>query len=177
MSETIKKAESKLALVRKVAEQYMRVGIDYFKVIEKQDRYGTKWHDIKKWSKAEIRQDHGADVLDLVPKYDDFILVPDNNGVSLVIDDCYNMYKPVPFKPKPGNTKWTDIMLEHIFGDQIEQGLKYLKVLYEHPKQALPVLVLVSKKRSTGKSTFLDWLGAMFGMNMVMIDPDRKSVV
>jgi hypothetical protein len=50
--------------------------------------------------------------------------------------------------------------------------MQYLKVLYQYPKQALPILVLVSEERGTGKSTFLDWLNMLFGANMTMIEPD-----
>jgi hypothetical protein len=61
--------------------------------------------------------------------------------------------------------------MKHVFGEQFELGLKYMKVLYEKPIQALPILVLVSEERQTGKSTVIDWLSIIFGGNMVVINP------
>jgi hypothetical protein len=36
----------------------------------------------------------------------------------------------------------------------------------------LPILCLVSKERSTGKSTFIKWLKSIFGLNMTYIKGD-----
>jgi len=154
---------------------YIRVGTDYFKIIEKSDRFGIIRKELKKWTKEEIKQDHlGSDkyYLDKIPKYDDFIIEPDNNGVAQVIGNCYNMYSPIPHKPQEGTWEWTETLLRHVFGDQYEAGLIYLQVLYRFPKQALPILAMVSEERQTGKSTFLDWLNLIFGANMTMIEPD-----
>jgi len=153
--------------------KYIRVGTDYFKIIEKPDRFDIIRTELKKWSKETIKDDHpNKYFLDSIPKYDDFIITPNNNGVSKVIHNCYNMYSAFPHKPKKGKWKWTEILLRHIFGSQYEQGLIYLQVLYLFPKQPLPILVLVSEERQTGKSTFLDWLNMVFGANMAMIEPD-----
>jgi hypothetical protein len=51
-------------------------------------------------------------------------------------------------------------------------GIKYLKLLYENPRQALPILCLVSKERQTGKTTFLNWMNIMFGQNYCQINPE-----
>jgi len=153
--------------------KYIRVGTDYFKIIEKPDRFDIIRTELKKWSKETIKDDHpNKYFLDSIPKYDDFIITPNNNGVSKVINNCYNMYSNFPHTPKKGKWKWTEILLKHIFGNQYEQGLIYLQVLYLFPKQPLPILVLVSEERQTGKSTFLDWLNMVFGANMTMIEPN-----
>ena len=47
---------------------YIRVGVDYFKVIEKDDRYGIQRKELKRWNKAEIIQDHDKKYLDLIAK-------------------------------------------------------------------------------------------------------------
>ncbi|MCX6279017.1 MAG: DUF5906 domain-containing protein [Bacteroidetes bacterium] len=36
----------------------------------------------------------------------------------------------------------------------------------------MPILVMVSKERQTGKTTFLNWLMMVFGDNMAMVSPD-----
>ena len=151
--------------------EYIRVGVDYFKVLRKKDRYGILRTELKKWKKEEIKQDHGQKFLHEVLKYDDFIIEPNNHNFQAFNDQFYNLYSMFTHKPKPGDWYWTKVLLEHIFQEQYEIGLKYLQVLYQHPKQPLPVLVLISRKRQTGKSTFIDWLMTIFGPNMVIISP------
>lgn len=56
--------------------------------------------------------------------------------------------------------------MEHIFGEQYELGMDYLQLLYLKPTQKLPILLLVSEERNTGKSTFLNFLKAMFQENV-----------
>nr|WP_317129799.1 DUF5906 domain-containing protein [Chryseobacterium mulctrae] len=65
--------------------------------------------------------------------------------------------------------------MEHIFGEQLELGLDYIKILLQYPIQMLPILCLVSKERSTGKSTFIKWLKSIFGLNMTYIKGDSFS--
>lgn len=154
---------------------YIRVGYDYFKIIEKPDRYDIIRTELKKWKKDEISTDFGRDAIKQVVKYDDFVIVPNNHNFEARHGNCYNLYKPFSHQPKKGSWKWTKILLQHVFGEQYKIGLIYLQVLYMYPKQALPVLALVSKERSTGKSTFLDYLTTLFGQNMVIIDAKNIS--
>lgn len=148
---------------------YIRVSYNYFKTIEAPDRYNILRKELIKWKKDEIVTDFGRHSLHDVSKYDKFVIVPDNINYQSVIGRCYNLYKPFSHVPKKGNWKWIKILLTHVFGDQLDIGLQYMQCLYVYPKQVLPVLALVSKKRSTGKSTYLDFLTAMFGENMVIL--------
>lgn len=161
-----------MAKIKRSNNPYIRVGTDYFKKIDKPDRFGIKRIELKRWTKDTILFDKGKEYLYTIPKYDDFIIEPNNNGNTSIIHNCYNMYSDFPHKPEKGDWRWTFILLRHVFGSQFKSGMIYLKVMYEHPKQPLPILVLVSKIRQTGKSTFLDWLNMLFGSNMVMIEPD-----
>lgn len=150
---------------------YIRVGCDYFKVIIKPDRFGTKSKELKKWSSREILLDYGKEYLKAIPHYDDFIIIPNNNGASAsAAGNLYNMYSDFPHKPKEGALTWTMVLLNHVFGNQIEAGIEYMQVLYRYPKKRLPVLILVSKLRVTGKTTFIDWLNMIFGANVAMLD-------
>lgn len=156
---------------------YIRVGTDYYKVIKKIDRYGGKQTHLKPWGKEEIKQDHSKTFISQIPKYDDFIIVPDNKNYSPVIDNCYNLYSEFSHKPYEGEVTLNDVQtsikfLNHIFGDQFELGLKYIKILYENPKQILPILTLVSKERDTGKTTFINWFEMIFGANSILISPE-----
>ena len=44
--------------------------------------------------------------------------------------------------------------------------MDYLQLLYLKPTQKLPILLLVSEERNTGKSTFLNFLKALFQENV-----------
>jgi hypothetical protein len=77
---------------------------------------------------------------------------------------------------------WDNInkFLTHIFnstnlkGDNLYQfGLDWIQICFFNPVQRLPVLCLVSKKKNTGKSKFLDFLNLIFGFNMVILDNER----
>ena len=57
-------------------------------------------------------------------------------------------------------------MVRHIFGEQYELGMDYLQLLYLQPIQKLPIPLLVSEERNTGKSTFLNFLKLLFQNNV-----------
>jgi len=161
---------------------YIRVGTKYFKVIKKTDRFGIDREELVVWHKDEIKTDYGVDMLERVNKYDSFVIEPSNHNYKKVIGGHYNLYSPFPHKEKKFNLekveehlKWSLRLMRHIFNEQIELGLKYAKILYENPKQPLPILVMVSEERSTGKSTYIDWMNIIFGNNMVIINPQDIS--
>jgi len=76
-----------------------------------------------------------------------------------------NQYEPINHIPCSGEFPHIHSFLEHIFGEQIELGLDYLQILYTQPTQMLPILLLVSNERNTGKTTFLRFLKMIFGKN------------
>ena len=153
---------------------FICVGTDYYKVIETIDRYGVKRKKLKLWKMAEIKPFHGKEVIYKIPRYDDFCLEPDNIDYQPIVNNMYNQHSPFSHQPDMygGNFKWTKQLLQHIFADQYDQGMIYLQCLYMYPKQSLPILVLVSEERQTGKSTFVDWLSILFGDNMVIANPE-----
>jgi hypothetical protein len=155
---------------------YIRVGTDYFKVIAKKDRYKSENTLLKPWKKDEIKQDHGKNLLGMIYKFDDFTIYPDNVEYTPVLNNCYNLYAKFAHKFVIDEVNQKDIpvtmgLIHHIFGDQWELGLKYMKILYENPRQILPVLALVSTERETGKTTFLNWIQMLFGENTTLINP------
>lgn len=152
--------------------EYIRIGTDYFKKIVKVDRFGISRMELKAWKKDEIKMDEGKDIFKRIPKFNDFTIVPNNREYKPIIDNCYNLYRPFAHEPFKGNWKWTAVLLNHIFADQIHLGMRYLQALYLHPDRILPILVLVSKERQTGKTTFINWLNMVFGDNMVNINPE-----
>ncbi|HMR85227.1 MAG TPA: DUF5906 domain-containing protein, partial [Niabella sp.] len=84
------------------------------------------------------------------------------------IENFYNRYSPFLHQPAAGYPKHTLVFLNHVFGEQLELGLDYFKILLLYPTQILPIVCLVSKERNTGKTTFLNFCKAIFGDNMTI---------
>ena len=163
---------------------YLRVGTSYFKIIEKPLISGDKISILVRWNKETIVSDYGKTFVSTIPKYDGFCCIPDHLNYSQIIEGFYNIYNEIPYQPieekfslevLKENIPFSIQFIEHIFGEQIELGLDYLKILLEKPTQILPILCLVSKERATGKSTFIKWLKSIFGLNMTYIKGDSFS--
>lgn len=159
--------------LRGVASEYIRVGVDYYKEIQLKDRNGIYRRELKRWKKDEIKEDNGKLAIQDVIRYDSFVMEPNNLSYDKEPDGAYNLYHPFSHEVarEPGDWPWTEELLRNVFGDQFELGLKYLQALYLHPKQALPILVLASVERATGKTTFLNWLAQLFGNNYTVLNP------
>jgi len=157
-------------------DNFIRVGHDYFEIIFKKDRYGIKRPELKARKKPELIFDFSIAEVKSIKKYKDFTVVPDNINYQQEVDNCYNLYYPFPHKPKAGGEwVWTKRILEQVFGEQFDIGLKYMQALYQHPQEILPILSLVSTERSTGKTTFLNYLTVLFGNNMVILQSSFLS--
>ncbi|MDH7464136.1 DUF5906 domain-containing protein [Chitinophagaceae bacterium 26-R-25] len=147
---------------------YLRIGTVYYKVVKKPLASGDKVELLLPWSVECIKQDHGKSFLSTIPKYDGFCLVPAHLNYQRKIENFYNRYSPFPHEPKAGYPKQILMFLNHVFGEQLEQGLDYFKILLLYPTQILPILCLVSRERNTGKTTFLNFCKAIFGDNMTI---------
>ena len=113
-----------------------------------------------------LRQDYGKEFIKYVHKYDGFCTVPEHVNHRTVIDGFLNLYEPISHKPMKGDFPNIKKLLFHIFGEQYELGMDYLQLLYLRPVQKLPILLLVSEERNTGKTTFLNFLKALFQDNV-----------
>ena len=156
---------------------YIRVGTTYYKLIERPQISGDKITSLVKWSRETIVQDHGKKIIYDIPKYDGFCCIPNHLKYQKTIENFYNTYNEIPYQPSVSEVSVDEIpfsisFLQHIFGNQVDLGLDYLKILLENPTQILPILCLVSKERATGKTTFLKWLKEIFGRNMTYIKGD-----
>ena len=148
-------------------DRYIRVRTDYYKIVEKPMTDGSIAQLLIKWKYGTIKADHGREFAEETPCYDDFIIFPDNVNPQQVVDGRFwNLYHPVRFKPEPGEFPNIDRLMEHIFGEQKVLGYDYLQQLYLQPQQKLPIIVLVSRERNTGKSTFMHFLHLWFGDNV-----------
>ena len=156
---------------------YIRVGTTYYKLIERPQISGDKITSLVKWSRETIIQDHGKKIIYDIPKYDGFCCIPNHLNYQKTVENFYNTYNEIPYQPSVSKVSVDEIpfsisFLQHIFGNQVDLGLDYLKILLENPTQILPILCLVSKERATGKTTFLKWLKEIFGRNMTYIKGD-----
>ncbi len=151
--------------------KYLRIGTDYYKIVEKPQLNGSTNTAIIPWKRFTIVDDHGKDFLKDIPKYEGFTVQPSHNEYRKEIKGFYNRYMPLSHEisqSKIQNFPVTIEFLKHIFGDQYQIGVDYLTILWQRPIQILPILCLVSDERNTGKTTFLNWLKNVFEDNMTI---------
>ena len=147
-------------------EEFIRVGTTLYKLVNQPRLNGGYVKKRIVWNNETLRQDYGKHFLATVPKYDGFCTVPDHVNYRPVVDKFLNLYEPINYKPMEGDFPSIRSLVEHIFGEQYELGMDYLQLLYLQPIQKLPILLLVSEERNTGKSTFLNFLKALFQNNV-----------
>ena len=154
---------------------YIRVGTNYYKLVSVPTISGNLREVIVPWTLEAIRQDHGRNYIGGIKKYDGFTCLPSHIHFEQEYHGFYNTYSHLPHNPQEGEFPYTRQLLQHIFGPQFDLGMDYLQLLYLRPVQILPILCLVSKERSTGKSTFLKWLKLVFDNNMTYLTNDSFS--
>ena len=147
-------------------ELYIRVGTTIYKVVQQPLVDGTTITRRIQWSFGTIRQDYGKNNIPPITKYNGFCTVPSHINYQKEVAGFYNLYEPITHIPVEGDFKHIRSLVEHIFGEQYELGMDYLQLLYLKPTQKLPILLLVSEERNTGKSTFLNFLKALFQDNV-----------
>lgn len=143
-----------------VKEEYIRVGTCLYKLAHQPLANGTTVLRRIPWSFGTIRQDYGKNHTPPIKKYDGFCTVPSHTDYHKEIDGFYNLYEPITHVPVEGEFPDIIKLMRHIFGEQFELGLDYMQ-----PTQKLPILLLVSEERNTGKTTFLNFLKAVFQDN------------
>ena len=147
-------------------EEFIRVGTSLYKIVEQPRLNGGYVKKRIAWNNETLRQDYGKDYIGSVPKCDGFCTVPEHIGYRPVVGKFLNLYEPIDHRPKEGDFSHIQSLIRHIFGEQYELGMDYLQLLYLQPIQKLPILLLVSEERNTGKSTFLNFLKALFQNNV-----------
>lgn len=148
-----------------VKEEYIRVGTSLYKLAHQPLANGTTVLRRIPWSFGTIRQDYGKSHTPPIKKYDGFCTVPSHTDYHKEIDGFYNLYESITHVPVEGEFPDIIKLMRHIFGEQFELGLDYMQLLYRQPTQKLPILLLVSEERNTGKTTFLNFLKAVFQDN------------
>lgn len=150
----------------KVEDEYVRIGTTLFRILNQPMMNGSFRKMRVEWKMSVFRQDHSKDEAAQIPKYDGFCTMPSHTDYRHNVNNFYNLYEPITHIPAEGDFQHICSLVEHIFGEQYELGMDYLQLLYLKPTQKLPILLLVSEERNTGKSTFLNFLKAMFQENV-----------
>lgn len=153
-------------LTPEAEDRFERIGTTYYKIVRQPNAAGQLIERSIPWTSEAIRQDYGKDFLANVPKYDGFCCVPSHLDYKPVVGSFKNKYSPLSHIPAEGEWSCIESLVRHIFGEQYDLGLDYLQILYTMPLQKLPILLLVSEERNTGKSTFLNFLKLLFEANV-----------
>lgn len=153
--------------------QYYRIGTGFYRLLPYTDVWtGEKREKLVPWQKGCIIDDFKARIknpIDKITKLDGFTFFPDNERYQRIVDNKWNFYSEIDFTPESGKWDTIRMFIKHIFDEQFDLGLDYFQLLYQRPKQQLPILCLVSKERQTGKTTFCNFLNDIFGENCVLV--------
>lgn len=161
---------------------YIRVGNKYYKNVnisldENVEKFVLKPRD----ERIIIRDIRAGKIKNLrsindIPDFDSFVYRPchfPDKFERVINKRNYNRYYLIDHKPCEGDWSTIKSFLQHVFEEQYEVGLEYIQLLYLYPNVRLPMLCLVSKPKSTGKSTFLDLMRAIFQRNCLDLDESR----
>ena len=156
-------------LVSDAINAYVRIGDDYYEAYQKPNKEERLETVFDKRKKATITDDYGKDAPQYIKRYKGFCLVPSHFNYKREVNNCYNTYYPLSHKPQAGSIENTMSLLNHLFRDKINFSLDYMQLLYQQPAQLLPIILLQSKERETGKSTFGQWLRDIFESNSIKL--------
>ncbi len=162
---------------------YVKVNGTYYKKVAYKEPSGEIALNLIATSVAAIKEDLSSDDIKLIPQYDGFANIPENAPASYhrivyaekdgIQSALYNLYSPVCHRPAAGEWNNIDKVLRHLFGgDDYQKAILYLKNLYINPAMRQPILCLFGGQ-STGKTTFLQLLKAIYEENMRILDLER----
>lgn len=156
-------------LVADAINAFVRIGDDYYETYQKPDKEERLEMVFDKRKKSTITDDYGKEAHRYIKRYKGFCLVPSHHNWRREIEQCYNTYYPLSHQPQAGSIENTMNLLIHIFREKIDFALDYVQLLYQRPAQLLPILLLQSAERETGKSTFGQWLRDIFEINSIKL--------
>ncbi len=155
---------------------------------------GVNTEIIRKVSKAQVFRELNGDkrAMEQIPffyemqyrpcpfgEFRQTIFETNENGLTQRI---YNKFQPIQYHPSPGNWEHIEKILRHCLCDinqegetVYEFGLDYIQMLIYQPKVRLPIIVLASLERNTGKSSFIFLLKRIFKENMKVQDANGFS--
>lgn len=144
--------------------RYLMVGNKIYMLVNRELKHVTMDRFTVHFQKRMLRNVH---------RYVDFVNEPGYLNYQPVINQYYNEFKVPKWRARRGNWDTIEHYLRHISNGQYEMLLDYLQISLTDPKQKLPILILMSYDKGTGKSTFFDLLKAMFGDNVAGVSPNQ----
>ena len=171
--DAIKKTEEeaeKRRNLKNTALNFIRIRDDYYKIVLRPDKSGKLYKDLLRLSKTTITDDYTKGILKYINKYDDFTLVASHINYQQVINGFYNQYHEVTHRPTQGDCVNIFHILTHIFGEShIDFILDYLQILYTNPNQCLPIILIESSEKNTGKTTVSNLFYWIFQYNAIKL--------
>lgn len=153
---------------------YVMIGCTVYRITRYPEYDGTFTEQLTEWKTAQLNADFkGCKALkEQIERYDGSCIVPSHTNYQKRVGEFYNLYHKLSYLEKMSPGEWPTIraLLEHIFGKQYDCILEYLSVMFQYPEQPLPIILLVSRSRSTGKSTFLHLLKLIFEDNCTSVE-------
>ncbi len=172
-------------------DDYLRIGVNYYKKTMKTrlvEGMTVKMGVLTPWAKGEISTDFGPKALNYIKKFDDFVNFPNWLDFTQVVENNFNICRPLPYTPKIGKIDTFVKFIQHIAGSEdfisVHNGavkenpviasngtmlLDYLSLMIQQPTMPLPVLCLISKNQETGKTTLAQMIALMFEGNSVIM--------
>lgn len=156
---------------------YKYIGNDYYRIVErpmpvsvKQGKTKFVLEEVLEGVKREtITRIHGKEACSKIETFLGFTNIPEHIDYQQVIHNYWNLYHNINHRKEPGDFPTIEKLLKHIFQEQFTMVLDYITILYRHPMQKLPILVLFSEEQGTGKSTFVYLLKLIFKNNMAVV--------
>lgn len=156
--------------LKNVAQNYIRIRDDYYKIVFRPDKSGKLYKDLLKLSKTTITDDYSKAILKHISKFDDFTLVASHINYQQSINGFYNQYHEITHIPKQGEYGHILHILEHIFGaSHLDFILDYIQLLYTKPNKCLPILLIESSEKNTGKTTLSNLFYWIFQYNAIKL--------
>ena len=169
------------------SEHFFRAGTKYYLRREKTNvKFKLKDIVYIPWEKQTLVDDYGKEILKKINRFWGITYQPGHGDkYKQVIDGEYNFYCPLlweakdfDYRPNQDELKIKELkhsmsFLYHIADYDRKKFiilLDYIQILYQYPNQALPILLLISPERNTGKSTFLEWMRFVFSSNMTFTE-------
>jgi hypothetical protein len=152
-----------------VLSNYIRVGGKFFKDVLKPDKNGKLHRVLIDWNRQNLMDDFGAKEIPKIKKYDGSIRVPSHTNYQSEIGGFRNEYFKLTHESKKGEFPIILQILNHVFQNKIDFGLDYFQLLYTKPSQRLPILLLESIEKNTGKSTLGELICLLFQENAIAL--------
>ena len=162
--------EIKRKNLKQIALDYLRIGDEYYKIVFRPDKSGKLYKDTLKRAKTTITDDYSKAILKYIKKFDDFTLVASHTNYQQSINGFYNQYHEITHVPEQGECEHIFHILKHIFGDEyFDFILDYFQILFTNPNQCLPILLIESSEKNTGKTTFSNLFYWIFQYNAIKL--------